>query len=931
MEDITDLAAEIEKNNFMLAALHHKSARKCASEKLKEYNLDDRIIDAWESLGKSIISMYSACRAMDVADKTSGACSLIQRKIKFYMYEQLSEKIRLTNKGKFGRGVAVHEKESAEVNNSLTNQLVGAIHHNFGYKKLKGEFLDKFLSLQSIDVAPEKDSKTKLQEYCQSVGKKLPIYILLEETGPAHLRVFRVKVEALGVQCEGDGTSKRIAALNAAENFIEKYSIRVQCKNKSISANKKIDYILAAKSMPLPNNSYKVRGVVEKLGLPIWSVSLVGLALTHRSYTYAKRNPTLGSNNTVLAFLGASVIEWIAFETVVRSLSMDDLSKAGGIREVVRALVNEYSISDIYEKLLTSDVILIGNGEKNLTQAIKGEFVQALFGVLFLIKEEGVSGAGDLIKDIPVFLDHFVNKTKSMDLSRDEIAPVKSVFQEKCQALGLKVKFTTDAVSHDQQRCATPYITLVSEYLDAALSIQGDAKVSRINEAKSNGILESELARKNKAIFDVALLGEASPVFEIYQEPYLKWVVAHSISLAGNAGEKGETLRVSRLINKNFLGVHLVRDMSFLGFEQFIRSVSGFVDLGVGSNKSGLVKYYGHAGRNLESNKNNSLLNAIADLEVELSAADPLEESNDIRNRSAFKKLISEATIYRLKSGDVTVTTIGEIVEEFKLLRRGEANIIRYADPLAEVFEIDGAHLCLFDVFRTICAQGNAIHIEVDVEDGELCIKIKGLTDVEQGDVLSSTLWSDLKVVLAVTKVVVSEECFKISIGSLVQNEVRKIALEFWWQYHFKDPYEAAANDQIASILHDVKNSILGYCFTSEHARNKSTGRERYLLAADASGHLDKANVALRVAKSLSRETGSATICPVKISVFIKTLISELWSWVPSSVNLIFSPCDSEVEICTDELRLRSLISNLVKNSVEAMAGSGNIYIYRMV
>lgn len=928
MDDIRKLAAEIEQHNFMLAALHHKSARKCASEKLKEYNLDDRIIDAWESVGKSVISLYSACRAVDIAEKTSGACSLAERKIKVCIYEQLGKKIKLTNKGIFGRGTASHEKNSVEIINSLTNQLTGSIQYNFGYTRLNDEFIDKLLSLESIDIAPEKDSKTKLQEYCQRVGRKLPSYTLLEEEGPAHSRHFKVKVEALNVQCEGAGPSKRLAELQAAERFIEEHSIRVQRNKKSVNAKKQVDYISIAKLMPPPINSRKIKLILEKLKLPIWSAPLVGLALTHRSYSSASKNSILGKSNTVLSFLGASVIEWVAFDAVVRNLSLDDLSKAGGIREVVRAVVNERSISKIYEELLTLDMLLLGGGEKNLTQATKCEFVQALFGVIFLVEERELESAETLISNVPIFLDHFVTKPKNMNLSRDEVVPVKSIFQEKCQILGLKVKFQTDVLFRDQQRSAAPNIIIKSDYLDRALNIQGDTQFSKKNEGTPNVVLESELARSNKSIFDVVLFNEVAPVLGGSQYHYIKWLIQHSISLARNAGGKSESLRISKLINRNFLAVNLIRKMSFTGFERFIELISKFIDLEADLNKAGLIKYYGHAGRSLASNKNSSLSKTIKDLELEFSEADPLEESHDIRKGRAFKNLISEATIARLKGGDIAVTSIGEIVEELKLLRRGGANIISKADSLAEVFEVDGAHLCLLDIFfKAVDAKDDAIVVEFDIDNGDLRVEIKGLTRSEQEPVLSSPILSDLKIILGVTKIVSSEDAIVIFIGSLATSVSRKISLELWWQYYFKDPFEAAANDRISSILHDVKNSILGYCFTSEYARNKSKGRERYLLAADASGHLDKAKVALNIAKNLSKETGSATIASVKVSVFIKTLISELWSWVPSSINLIFSPCDSKVEIYTDELRLRALISNLVKNSVEAMNGTGSIYI----
>lgn len=927
MDDIKELAEEIDRNDFMLAALHHKSARKSASNKLDNYNLDDRVIDAWESCGKSIISLYSACRAVDVAEKNSGACSLVERKIRVCVYERLGTKIRLTNKEKFGGGVSSGDKNSVEVSNSLTNQLVGSIQYNLGYSRLSNEFFGRFLSLDSVDVAPEKDSKTQLQEYCQSVNRQLPSYSLLQEVGPAHSRSFKVRVNALGFHCEGVGLSKRLAELKAAENFIVVQSIKVGRKSKPVNVNKIIDYVSVAKLMQSPPNARRVGLIVEKLKLPAWSISLVGLALTHRSYSSRMPATMLGKSNAVLAFLGANVIEWLTFDMVIRHFSLDELSKAGGIREIVRLLVNQLSISKLYDELLTVDALLLGPGQKALTQATKGEFIQALFGVLFLVKRDALECAKNLIDDIPIFLEYFIHRPLSMELSRDEIVPVKTLFQERCQLLGLRVKFVTDMVLRNQQRIATPSIILESDYIDYPLRIEGDVQLSRIEGGTPNVILESEIALKNKNIFDAILCNEPFPTFESGQNLYVKWAFEHSISLAGNAGEKNGTLRISKLISKNFLGVDLLRGQCFAKFEEFIFCIDKFIGVQADGNKAGLLKYYGYAGRSLVSNSINNLSRTIGCLEAELIKADPLQESHDLQETSAFKSFISEATTYRLKSGGVTFTSLGGVVEEFKLLQRGKANIICRADFSERIIEIDGSHLYLLDILKGVSSSGEAVKIEIDVEDGELCLVVVGFTEEEQEALLLLPAWSELKVILPITSLVVSDSGIKISISSVFTGGIRELSLEFWWQYHFKDPYEVAANDRIASILHDVKNSILGYCFTSAHARNKSSGRERYLLAADASGHLDTAVAGLRFVKSFSEETGSVNISPMKISSFIKSMMSELWSWMPSSVNLIFTPCDSQLEICTDEHRLRSLITNVVKNSVEAMAGSGSIYI----
>lgn len=63
-----------------------------------------------------------------------------------------------------------------------------------------------------------KDTKTILQNYCQKKGKSLPEYRLVEETGPAHKKLFKVSVSFGGKNLgTGTGRTKQEAEKSAAE------------------------------------------------------------------------------------------------------------------------------------------------------------------------------------------------------------------------------------------------------------------------------------------------------------------------------------------------------------------------------------------------------------------------------------------------------------------------------------------------------------------------------------------------------------------------------------------------------------------------------------------------------------------------------------------------------------------------------------------
>jgi ribonuclease-3 len=76
--------------------------------------------------------------------------------------------------------------------------------------------------LASAGPAAARDAKSELQERLQALGQPAPSYELVEATGPAHERRFRVRVSGAGVCLgEGDGRSKRAAEQAAAAAALE--------------------------------------------------------------------------------------------------------------------------------------------------------------------------------------------------------------------------------------------------------------------------------------------------------------------------------------------------------------------------------------------------------------------------------------------------------------------------------------------------------------------------------------------------------------------------------------------------------------------------------------------------------------------------------------------------------------------------------------
>lgn len=88
-------------------------------------------------------------------------------------------------------------------------------------------FVLKYLFKHKLEtIVKEKlylSPKSRLQEYMQARYKTLPIYTLLEESGPEHKKTFKVSVSINDKLLDtGGGTSKKMAEENAAKNALEK-------------------------------------------------------------------------------------------------------------------------------------------------------------------------------------------------------------------------------------------------------------------------------------------------------------------------------------------------------------------------------------------------------------------------------------------------------------------------------------------------------------------------------------------------------------------------------------------------------------------------------------------------------------------------------------------------------------------------------------
>ncbi len=124
-----------------------------------------------------------------------------------------------------GKGEEVTSgREKPSILADTMEAVLGALYLDAGFDKTKEIIHKLFLPLlKRIDTGkPSNDYKSQLQEYTQEIYKVRPEYVLVEESGPAHDKAFRVALLLQGETiAEGEGKSKKEAEQKAAGKAFE--------------------------------------------------------------------------------------------------------------------------------------------------------------------------------------------------------------------------------------------------------------------------------------------------------------------------------------------------------------------------------------------------------------------------------------------------------------------------------------------------------------------------------------------------------------------------------------------------------------------------------------------------------------------------------------------------------------------------------------
>jgi len=115
-------------------------------------------------------------------------------------------------------------RQNDSVLSDVLEALIAAIYKDSSFEQAYAFIKPLYHDLIEQNIQPPTDAKTALQEWGHKHDITCPVYTVVQQIGPAHAPFFRVKVSMAGFDdAFGEGTSKKLAEQNAAQNFMKKH------------------------------------------------------------------------------------------------------------------------------------------------------------------------------------------------------------------------------------------------------------------------------------------------------------------------------------------------------------------------------------------------------------------------------------------------------------------------------------------------------------------------------------------------------------------------------------------------------------------------------------------------------------------------------------------------------------------------------------
>jgi len=220
LEVESKLQVTFKKKSLLMQAFVHRSFWNENQDRIDTHN--ERLEFLGDSVLGVIIADYLFCGYPDLDE---GSLSTIRSQL--VDAPACATYVQQLGIGKFlllGKGEQLNKGKGREsILADLFEAVMGAIYLDKGLEKAREFFFSHFKTVvDQMISAPHRNWKAELQDFTQKYYQQVPIYEVLEESGPAHHKRFRVGVWINNKKVgEGEGSSKKEAQTEAAKAALQ--------------------------------------------------------------------------------------------------------------------------------------------------------------------------------------------------------------------------------------------------------------------------------------------------------------------------------------------------------------------------------------------------------------------------------------------------------------------------------------------------------------------------------------------------------------------------------------------------------------------------------------------------------------------------------------------------------------------------------------
>ena len=210
------LKVNFKNKDLLIKSLIHKSFDSKNNNEKLEF-LGDRILGF--IIAKKLLQLYPTDKEGTLDKKLASLvnkkmCLLVCKSFELERYVKTSS----SNKKNF--------KIENKIISDACEAIIGAVFLDQGIKVAERFILDLWAEHIDNTTQTKIDSKTRLQEYSLKKFKKLPIYKLIENSGPRHKPTFKIEVKIKNTKSTtGKGFSKKDAEQNAATELLKNINL----------------------------------------------------------------------------------------------------------------------------------------------------------------------------------------------------------------------------------------------------------------------------------------------------------------------------------------------------------------------------------------------------------------------------------------------------------------------------------------------------------------------------------------------------------------------------------------------------------------------------------------------------------------------------------------------------------------------------------